>query len=902
MNPLRVLRYRLRAFFRRSALDREMDEEMRFHLEMVAREHEAAGHSPEEARRRARLEFGGVDRKQEEVRDARGVRGLDDLVQDVRYGLRVLRRSPVFTTVAVLSLGLGIGANTAVFSLVNAVLLRSLPVPNPQELRTIDWTAVDDSRTSFTMTGRYNHQAGERMGVGDPVSYPVFTEVREQSAGRAEVFGFTRLDELIVQLPGASFVASGLMVSDNFFVGLGVEPLLGRVFHPTDAEAEAQEQVVVSHDWWVNHLGGDPGALGRSVTLNGHPFTVTGILPPGVRGLHNGARVDFYVSMAAQPALRSFWDRTAEDRWWIVMMARLAPGTSDEQFQAVAGAAFTNAVGDGLEEAGLIIRDGRAGLRDQRDYYSRPLLILLGIVGVVILVACANLAGLSLARGQARAHEFAIRPALGAGRGRLLRQSLTESLLLGLLGGAVGVAVALPAKAALSELLLGSTILAGGLHYDPVLDLQVLGFTLALAILAGVLAGLLPALRASRGSPLSGLKGRGTVGSPRLPAGRALIVGQMALSVLLVVGAGLYGRTLLNLVRIDPGFDTDHLLVFRLNPVSSGYDEDRVTAFYDDVTRALSAIPGVRSVAFSEFPLLYGWMSGGGFFTLPDHPSDEEDRPTAHRLTVSEPYFATMGIPILLGRGFEPTDDEGAAGVAVVNETFVRSYLGAGSPIGQRLHADDADWTVVGVSSDAMYTDLKAGIPPTVYFSVRQTPRDGGFFVLRTQVRPLTLADEVRAAVRGVDASVPVAGIQTQLQIRDGRIGQERLFAWLVGALAALALLLCGIGLFGLMAYDIARRTGEIGVRVALGATRHQVVAPVLREALTLVLVGLANGLPVALAAVRVVRNQLYGVEPTDPASLAAGGVMLVGVALLATWFPARRALKISPSDALRAE
>jgi predicted permease len=898
MNVLRVVRYRLRALFRRSALDHEMGEEMRFHLEMAAREHEAAGHTPEEARRRARLEFGGLDRKQEEVRDARGVRWLDDLVQDVRYGLRVLRRSPAFTTVAVLSLGLGIGANTAVFSLVNAVLLRSLPVPNPQELRVIDWTTVDFA-TPISFNGGMRPGSGERIS-GDAVSYRAFTEIREQSAGRAEVFGFARLYELTVQVPGAAFVASGLMVSDNFFVGLGVEPLLGRVFHATDREAESAGWVVLSHDWWLANLGGDPGALGRSLTLNGQPFTLIGVLPPGFRGLQADDQVAFYVSTAAQPTLMSWWSRTAEDNWWMVMMARLAPGTSDEQFQAVAEAAFANATAGVAQEPGLIVQNGRSGPRGQRDRAGPPLMMLLAIVGVVILVACANLAGLSLARGAARAREFAIRPALGAGRGRLLRQSLTESLLLGLLGGAVGIALAVPLKTALVGLLRSSAPSSGGL--DTTLDLRVFAFTLGLALLAGILSGLLPAIRNAGVGPLAGLRERRTLGLPRLGPGRTLIVGQMALSVLLIVGAGLYGRTLLNLVRIDPGFDADHLLLFRVSPGSAGYAEERQTAFYDEVSRSLSGIGGVRSVALSQLPLLSSAMTGGGFFTLPDHPSVDDRPPQAHRLTVSEPYFETMGIPIVAGRGFEPSDDEGAAGVVVVNERFVRTYLGDGSPIGERLQADEADWTIVGVARNARYTSITDDIPPTVYFPFRQSPLSSGFFVLRTEVDPLSLVDEARSAVASVDAAVPISRVRTQLQLRNERIGEERLFAWLVGALAALALLLCGIGLYGLMAYDVARRTGEIGVRTALGATSRQVATPILRETLTLLGLGLLFGMPLALVAAHLVRNQLYGVEPTDPVSLGVGTVVLACVALLATWAPTRRALGVSPADALRAE
>jgi predicted permease len=894
MNLLRVVRYRLRALFRGAQLDRETEEEMRFHVDMVAREYEAGGHSPQEARRRALQDFGGLTRKKEDARGARGVRWLEDLGRDLRYGLRMLRKSPVFTAVAIVSLGLGIGANTTIFSLVDAVLLRSLPVPDPQELRVINWTG--DARMAFT--GSTNQPPGQRLAVRDAVSYQVFEAVREQCAGRAEVFGYKRLFEVTAQLAGESFAAEGLMVSDNFFEGLEVGASFGRVFTSGDQEAESAGWLILSHDWWQRRFGGDPDVLGKTVNLNEHPFAVIGVLPPEIRGLHSGDAVDFYVSMAAQPTLLAFWSRAAADRWWVVMLARLAKGTTDEQFTAMAEAAFANAAGDIVTQPGLRIYDGRAGLKGQRDMFRRPLTVLFGIVGVVILVACANLAGLSLARGVAREHEFALRPALGASRSRLLRQSLTESLLLGCLGGGLGVAVAFWGKAVLARLLMESS---RGLHYDTRLDIRVLGFTLCLAILVGVLSGLLPAVRAAGVDPASRLKDRGAVGPPRLGMGRALVIGQIALSILLLAGAGLYGRTLVNLVRIDPGFETDHLLLFRLNPGTAGYAGERLTAFYDEVAHSLAAIPGMHGVTLSEHPLLAHSMSGGGF-TFPDHPREGEAKPMAYWNTVSESYFSTMGIPILLGRGFEPTDTDGAPRVAVVNETFVRDYMEGRSPLGERLEIGGADRVIVGVSRDAKYTHLRLDAPPTVYLSFRQSETRAGFFAVRTAIPPMTLIDDARAAVAAVDAGVPLARVETQLQIRDRGIAEQRLFAYLSGALAGVAVLLCCIGLYGLIAYNVTRRVGDIGVRVALGATRRQIAFPILREAVGLATLGSLLGLALAIGGARFIRSQLYGVGPYDPLTLVLGTVLLMSVALVAVWPPVRRATSIDPVDALRVE
>lgn len=896
MRAFQDLWFRVKALFGSRRMDQEFTEELRFHLEMETRELIQKGLAPEEARRRALVALGGVDRYREEARDARGARCVEDCVRDLRYGFRALRRSPVFTAVAVLSLGLGIGANTAIFSMVDAVLLRSLPVPDPQDLRVLNWTGLD---ARINISGSYSQPEGGRLGVGDAVSFSVFRAVEEEASAYAEVFCHARLNEVTVQLPGSSFVADGLMVSGNFFEGLGVGASLGRVFTEGDSEAETEGWVVVSHDWWQGRLGGEANALGQTVLLNGHAFTVIGVLPPGVQGLYTGDRVDFYVSLAAQPALMPSWDRTAENRWWLVMMARLAPGTEEGRFGAVAEAAFQNATEGLVEEAGLLIYDGWRGLTGWSKQLRRPLMILLGIVGAVILVACANLAGLSLARGLAREHELAVRPALGASRGRLLRQALTESLLLSFLGAGVGIGVAFWGKAVVAPLLFNSF---EELHYLTTLDLRVLAFTVSLALLSGVLSGILPAMKASRVDPLLGLRERGERGSPRLRAGRVLIVGQVALSVVLLIGAGLYGRTLYNLVRIDPGFETERLLLFRLNPRSAGWDDGRETGFYDDVTRALASIPGVRSVTVSHYALLTGWMSGGGFFTLPDHPRDDETRPTAHRHTVSETYFETMGIPIVLGRGLEGTDVEGAAKVAVVNETFVRRYLEEGSPIGERLHAEGADWTIVGVSRDALYTGITDDIAPTVYFSFRQSPLPAAFFGIRTSVPPLSILDAARVAVASVDPRVPLARVETQLQVRDRRIAQERLFAYLCAALAGLAVLLSCIGLYGLMAYNVTRRRGEIGIRVALGATRGQIARPILVEALSLTALGVVLGVPMSLWAVQLTRSQLYGVEPSDPASLIGGVGSLLLVALFAAWAPAHRASRVDPASSLQAD
>jgi len=690
------------------------------------------------------------------------------------------------------------------------------------------------------------------------------------------------------------------MVSENFFSALGVQARLGRLLSAEDEQDGAPPTVVISHALWEREFALDPGALGQTVLVNALSFIVVGVLPREFAGLCPADQTAFYVSTAAQPQLQPGWPRTSAGVWWVQAMARLKPGTSNAQFQAALDVVFARMTASLMKTPKVLVEDGRGGPSYDRNYYRKPLLLLLGVVGMVLLIACANLAGLSLVRGAARQHACAVRAALGAGRWRLMRPALTESLLLSLCGAGLGILLALWGKEVISRLIAGSV---EGLHYDTTLDLKVLGFLLAVTLGAALLSGLLPALRAAGVNPLAGLKDRAALGVAHLRAGRVLVAAQIALSLLLLTGAGLYVRTLTNLVRINPGFATENLLLFQVIPRQAGYQGAQLAEFYGRVQQSLAAIPGVRSAALTQFKLLGGMMSGGSFFLLPGRTFEGGLEPQAHRLTVSETFFATMGLPVLVGRGLSVGDVEGAPRAVVVNETFARRYLSAENPLGQILRRkDDTDWQIVGVCRDAKYTDIKNDIPPTVYFSFRQDSVGGAYFALRTSLPPLAVATAARKAVAAIDPRIPLSDITTQKQVRDKRISQERLFATLCGALAGLAVLLSCIGLYGLMAYNVARRTSEIGLRMALGATGRHVAFPVLREALLLSLIGVAVGLPAAFAAGRLIRSQLYGVAPYDPLALAAAVGALVAVALFAAWLPARRAARIDPMVALRCE
>jgi predicted permease len=891
MNLLR----RLRSLFRRSRLDREMDEELRFHLEEQTRRNLAAGMAPDEAVRAARRQFGWADRIREEGREARGWMWVDDSVRDVRHAARSLRKSPGFTAVAVLSLALGIGANTAVFSLVNAILLRSLPVPNPHELRVIKWSGDDAKLRQFT--GAWFNDG--RHSTGDAFPYPMFEALRSECAAVGELFGYKPLQQVTLQVGSESFVAEGTLVSDNFFSALGVQPLLGRPISGEDAQTGAAASAVISYSLWDKYLSLAPDALGQSIVVNGHSFTIVGVLPRGFQGVRPADEPAFYVGPAAQPQLQSGFPLSSREHWWIQLMVRQRPTADDVQLQAPLDVGFAREAGVVMQQPRILLEDGRGGQTYDREFYRKPLLLLLGVVATVILVACANLAGLSLARGAARQHELAVRASLGASRWRLFRQSITENLLLAVVGAAFGVLLALWGKGVITRLLAGS---ANTLRFDTSLDLSVLGFTALVALMTALISGVLPALRAGRVDPLWGLKDRAAGGAPRLRAGRALVVAQITLSLLLVTGAGLYVRTLVNLVRIDPGFATENLLLVQINARNAGYRGAEATAFYDRVDDALALIPGVRSVSFSQFAMLGGAMAGGGFFTLPVHPFEGEEKPQAHRLAISETFFTTMGISIRQGRGFEASDTGGAPKVVVVNETFARKYLPGINAVGEILHANNADWTIVGVCSDAHYTEVKGEAPPTVYFTYRQDSIGSAFFVLRTALPPMSIVPAGRRAVAAIDPRVPLARVTTQEEMRDSRIGQEWTFALLCGALAAIAVLLCCIGIYGLLAYNVTRRTGEIGVRMALGALPGDVARPVVREALILAAIGASAGVPAALGLTQLIKSQLYGVKPFDQATLAAAVVTLLVVAMLAAWLPARRAAKVDPLVALRAE
>jgi predicted permease len=825
------------------------------------------------------------------------------MIADLRFAFRQLAKSPGFTAVAVLSLALGIGASTAIFSLLNAVLLRSLPVRAPHELRVVQWTGVNPRLNNYIGMDPIVKRGS--FSVGSSFPHPAFRQFREHGGGLAAVFAFFQMPRVTATARGEARVASGLMVSGNFFAGYGASTLLGRPLAVEDEPTGAPLVTVITHGLWERRFGLDPAVLGQTLTLNQNAFTIVGVLPPEYVGPLPGDMAEFYVTFAAQPVLAANRTLDSANQWWLQVMARVAPGASEARAQAAFEVSFRGVLADSatkMEQPGIRLEKGAQGAaRAIRERMALPLLALLGVVALVVAIACANVAGLLLARGAARRHEFAVRAAIGAGRWRLVRQALAESLLLGLAAAAAGLLIAGWGKTILLQSF-GARL--DNYRLDLSTDFRVLAFTLGVSLLTALVFGLLPALRASRVDPLEGLKSRSALAAPRLGLGKLLVAVQVGLSVLLVMGAGLMIRTFANLVRVDPGFNPANVLLFRVDPAQAGVTGASVGQFFAAARRSLAAIPGVRSVALTSL-MLTGDGANTGAIEFPDRPAKAGETLQASELTVSDGFFATLGIPIVLGREFLSSDTAASLRVAVVNETFVRTFFAGEFPLGRTFALKGQPglpFTVVGVCRDAKYASIRETIPPVMCFSHQQREYRASKFVIRSALPPLSLVPAARKAIATLNPHLPLSAIRTQEELVERSTAVDRLFAGLCGGLAGVAVLLACIGIYGLMTYNVARRTGEIGIRMALGATRRDIAWPILREALVLTSVGLAVGLPAALGLARVIRGQLYGVSPVDPLTLGLGSVGLMAVAVIAAWRPARRATRVNPVEALRAE
>jgi macrolide transport system ATP-binding/permease protein len=928
---------RLRSLFGRSTQEHELDDELRFHLEMKTNENIAAGMQPGEARYAALRAFGNPGLKREETRAMWGWNWLEHLGQDLRYGLRALRQSRGFTAVAVLSLALGIGGNTAIFSLIDAVLLKSLPVDDPQHLVALQWASQGWPEVINGLSGTM-YPDGAGRNVSPSFSYPLYEQLRSQNHVFSNVLAMSgNSSEFNVGYRGEPGRAEGKLVSGTFFDTLGVQPALGRALTPDDDRAESAPAAVISYGYWERRFGRDPALVGKTVTLNSVPFTIVGVCPPEFFGVQPGRAVDVWVPLHQQPRVEPRWSpqgpqgkgtATAPSslfqmsrRWWVVMVARLKPGVSEQQARAEAEVILQQSIAPDVKAGTkpenlphLEVTAGSKGLDDLRRQFSKPLAILMAVVGLVLLIACANVANLLLARGTSRQKEMAVRLAIGAWRSRLIRQLLTESVLLAALGGALGLALAFWSTDLLVAFMSsGREPLNLSVKPDP----WVLGFTAAVSILTGILFGLSPALRSTRLDLTPALKESGgkepgaTPGrhARRVGIGSTLVVAQVSLSLLLLVGAGLFVRTLTNLENVNAGFDERNLLLFGIDPTQDGYKGQRLADFYRQLAQGIAAQPGVRSVSMSSATLIGGGMSSLSTFIQGNAPkqADKDGGVSAYVNEVGPNFFETLGIPIVLGRTIKERDTSTAPKVVVVNQEFARQFLG-GSPVGRRLGFDgkkgSGEYEIVGVVGGAKYEDLRSDVPPTVYIATLQEPADLGamHFEVRTAGDPNQMIPAVRRVAEGLDSNLALFDVRSQVQQIDQTLFQERLFARLTGFFGMLALLLGCIGVYGVMAFAVTRRTREIGIRMALGASRSGILGMVLRETLVLVAIGITLGVFGALEATRLISSLLFGLKPNDPLTIAGAALLLVAAAAFAGYVPARRASRVDPMVALRYE
>ncbi|MDQ2839708.1 MAG: ABC transporter permease [Acidobacteriota bacterium] len=918
----------------------QLTAELRFHLEEEAEELEEAGVSEEDARWAARRELGNLGAVREQTRAIWTWTLLEQLVQDLRYAARTIRHSPTFTVVAALSLGLGIGANTAIYSFMDELLLRTLPVVSPASLVVLNWhitgrKSIDDSVVHNVSGHIYDDPNSGTASAIFP--YPAFELLNKSSYPFSVLFAYHPARKLNVMIQNQTEIESGEYVSGGFFRGLGLAPAAGRLIVSDDDRAGATPVLVLSYALAQRRFGDVASAAGKTVRMNNIPFTVIGVAPPGFFGVDPATVPDFYLPMHADllltadghpgtaPPAQRYLD---EHYYWIEMMGRLRPGATMTQAQAILRLAFdqwvaATAANDRERKnlPSLLLKSGAGGLDNLRREYSHPMYILLAMVGMILAIACANIANLLLARATARRREMAVRLSMGAGRWRVLRQLLTESVLLASIGGAFGIAFAIWGIRVLTLLLAAQS---NGFPIKAELNWHVLLSAAALTVITGLLFGLAPAIQATRLDAMPVLRetragDKRSLGGRRFSFSRILVVSQLAISLSLLVMAGLFVRTLSNLQSLETGFQRENILVFKLNARQAGHRDPEIRSFYDDLAKRFAAIPGVRSASAANSPLI-----GDGAWGWPVVPAGKEPPvnapsghgsgmgpPTATRVLATGPgFFTTMQIPLMAGREFNERDRLGSPPVAIVNQAWAKVNLEGQNPIGKRVMSlaprlKPQEMEIIGLAKNARYDDLSGNFPAIVYMPFDQDLNasvDEMTFFLRTAGNPLAYASTVREIVHKADVRIPVTNLVTQAGQIDAEMIPQLLFARLCSGFAVLALTIACVGLYGTMSYIVERRTGEIGIRMALGAQRISVLSMVLRDVLLLTTMGLAIGLSVALGAAKVIESLLYGVKSNDPEAMVAAVAILLSAAFFAGYVPAHKASRIDPMTAVRHE
>jgi predicted permease len=834
---------------------------------------------------------------------------MDSIFQELRLALRQLRKAPVFSAVAIITLALGIGANTAVFTLLDQAILRSLPVIHPEQLVRLHWTGETP--------GHFNSYGGDDK---DYFSYPMYRDLRDKNEVFSAIIANSQ-QNVSVSWQNKPDMAGCELVSGNYFEGLGVRPAFGRLIVPSDESQNANLVVVLSFNYWKTHFGADPNVINQTLLINTQPFTIVGVAPQRFRSIVAGAVEDLFVPITAKAIVTPRWQDLEDHRSsWMTLTGRLKPGVSLQQAQASIDPLWHALRAEEfktferkerwkksfLDESHLQLVDGARGFSPLRDQIAVPLMVLMGMVGLLVLMACVNISSLLMVRSAGRAREISVRYAMGAGRWQIVRQLLIEGIVLGLLGGALGVLLA-PAvsQTLLQRLLSGSE---GELPFSATPDLRVLAFAFVLAVLVSLAFSLAPALHFFRPDLMASLKQQtGTATGEKLRFRQILVGAQIALSLLLLIGAGLFVRTLRNLQSVDLGFTADHLLGFSVNPRLAGYQPDQVNALNRRILDTLVNLPGVRSVAATDDPDLYGDNTNGTVKIVGYSASNSEDM-NAELPWVTSQYFATMQVPVLAGRVFSDTDTIGAQNVAVVNASFATHFFGGpqaalGRTISRDTKKESSDYLIVGVVGDTKHAGVRAPVDRTVYRSLYQSTEPNFItFVVRSSQPPQTMQNSIRVAMQQLDSKLALGHIRTMDELVADNLSSERIIALLSISFGVLAVLLAAIGIYGVLAYSTAQRTREIGIRMALGAQRTGVVRLILSDVLRMAAIAVAVTLPLSLVLARMIRSQLYGVNSFDWLSLLGGVFVVAFVVLLSAMLPARQAASVEPMKALRTE
>ncbi len=887
----------------RNKRKQELDEEIQSHLQMAARDREARGEPAAQAAASARRELGNAGLVRDVTHDQWRWGWLEALWQDVRFGVRLLRKTPVITAVALLSLALGIGANTAIFSLLDSVMLRMLPVQNPRELVRVE---MRTPKQGSDLNGSFTN--------------PIWEQLRDRQNVFAGVMAWSARDFNLAN-GGEAQNVEGLYANGEYFNVLGVRPLLGRLFAASDDTRSCSGVAVLGYGFWQQHYGGAESAIGSQIQLDGHSFPIIGVTPPNFFGTDVGSRFEVAIPICAEAIIagkNSGLDERAD--WWLRVVGRVKPGQSPEQtaaglavlapqiFAATVPPNWKPEMQQSFLKRTFVATPSGTGLSWLRRQYERPLEMLMVIVALVLLIACANIASLFLARAAARQKEIAVRLSLGASRTRLIRQVLTESIFLSASGALLGILFAKWGGALLVRFV---STRQTQVFLDLSMDKRVLGFTIGIAVLTGLLFGILPAFRATRvslTSAIKGVEGQGDSRRSRFHSGRWIVALQVALSLILLVGTGLFVRSFRNLVTLDPGFDRQNVLLVTTNIHNANVAPTAYVAFYDQVLTRLKAVPGVTSASQDWMAPMSG-MEWNEDITVEGQKPKPGQEPVVWFNWITPDYFATLRTPLLAGRGFDGRDTAGSPAVVIVNETMARKYFPNQNPIGQYFSIQDSHLAsaqplqIVGLVRDSKYESLREDYFPFGYVPLAQMSQvpETSVFELRTGVSAASLIPAVRDAIGSLNKGASLKFV-TLAQAVDDTLAQERLLATLSGFFGGLALLLTAIGLYGVMAYVVTQRTREIGIRMALGAQPRSIMQLVMRDVPVLLAVGVGAGAIASIWVARLVQQLLFGLQANDVETLAFAAGSLVAIALLASYLPARRAMRVNPIKALRYE